>query len=366
MVQKDSTSLPMCAYNQDMIQIQKMETKTVSIRVNNVWSNSVTPNQMRVFVHSNGVNSILPQGDGFQCLNDYGSDIDISTFTDIDVQCYQDEAGGPWLAAIDVVITDNVINGMNDVDHPCSEGYGPIENSCSWRIVVPCAQDQMCTDKPTAAPTGVPTATPSAVPSAAPTVALTGTPTAPPTIAPTATPTAVPTTKAPITTTGNGPRPTPPPFSPPPMSSNAEICIEDIVLIKTEGVTALPENSVTIVQQSTSNVTVTVSQKYTPDGTIDSVFYKYQKTPFDSKCYQEDDFKDPVDITIQCTHQSKIAELELWMVDDLEHGILLKGDNSTVPKCCHQDTENLIFGVPVVKYVLEIKCVTECPDALSR
>lgn len=401
MVQKDSTSLPMCAYNQDMIQVQNMETETVSIRVNNVWSNSVTPNQMRVFIHSNGVNSILPRGDGFQCLNDYGSDIDLSSFTDIAVQCYQDEAEGPWLAAIDVVITDNVIDGQNDVDHPCSEGYGPIEKSCSWRIVVPCTQDQLCTDEPTGAPSGVPTTTPSAVPSAAPTdvptgtpsatpsvvptgtpsstptvvptgtpsatssVVPTGTPSAPPTVASSATPTAVPTTKAPITTTGRIPKPT---FSPtfPPFSENTNICIGDILLIKTEGVTELPKNSVTILQQSTSNVTVQVSQKYTPDATIDSVFYKYQKTVFDSKCYQEDDFKDPIDITIQCTHESKIAELELWMVDALDHGIFESGDNSTVPKCCHRDKENLITGIPVVKYVIEIKCVTECPEVESR
>merc|ERR1739848_927421 len=94
----------------------------------------------------------------------------------------------------------------NEVDHPCYPDGEPILESCSWRIVIPCDEDKMCTEASTKAPVLVteapvevdPTRTPSSSPT---TVKPTSTPSAVPTTAkPTGTPSSSPTTGKPTST----------------------------------------------------------------------------------------------------------------------------------------------------------------------
>merc|ERR1712072_594465 len=89
LIKKDSSDLVMCHYNQDMIQINDMDTTEVTIAINNVWTQDALPGQMRVFVHTDGVDSISKGGGGFQCLDDAGDDVDIEGNKEFTVGCYQ-------------------------------------------------------------------------------------------------------------------------------------------------------------------------------------------------------------------------------------------------------------------------------------
>jgi hypothetical protein len=216
LIKKDSSDIQMCYYNQDMVQINDMNSTEVTIAINNVWTSDALPEQMQVFVHTNGADSVTKNGDGFQCLDKDGSDIDIEGDNEFTVECYQESENDPFLAVIDVVITDSVICGSNDVSHPCYPDDEPILESCSWRIVIPCDYKELCTDEPSSSPSaaptlslsGMPTDGPSLNPSSGPTTTsptsgpTTTSPTAsptdatttePPTSSPTATPTASPT-----------------------------------------------------------------------------------------------------------------------------------------------------------------------------
>ena len=88
---------------------------------------------------------------------------------------------------------------------------------------------------------------------------------------------------------------------------------------------------------------------------------------FNNKCYEEDDVseKDSIEITIECTHTSQVGLLEFWIADDATKGVLDAssvdgGDNAIIPNCCMPG--NVPKGTPVVKYGVEIKCVSECPE----
>merc|ERR1711907_825923 len=94
----------------------------------------------------------------------------------------------PFFAVIDVVITDNFICATNDVPHPCNPDGLPILESCSWRIVIPCDYDQMCTDPPTVAPSELPSDGPSMEPSELPSDGPSMEPSSIPTAGPTASP----------------------------------------------------------------------------------------------------------------------------------------------------------------------------------
>jgi len=199
-------------------------------------------------------------------------------------------------------------------------------------------------------------------PTAEPTVEPTAEPTAEPTLNPTAVPTALPTV-APVA-----------PVSPPIVQASEEDdddrffkpeCPEDIVLIEHIGVTPYPDDGIRILSQDGTNVTVQLTQSYTnsPD-TIDYVFYQYKPDVFDSKCYEEEDMGggSTIEITIECMRHSQIALLELWVADDVEKEVLTVGDNATIPECCHPDVPE---GTPTTKYLIEIKCKTECPDIIQ-
>jgi len=256
------------------------------------------------------------------------------------------------------------------------------------------------TESPTALPTINPTESPTAIPSASPTVTHSTTPTAVPTANPTithsTTPTTVPTanpTMTPSDLPSDGPSmepssvpslrgstadPTGIPTQEPTGEPTSELdkfgddddtddlyfeeCPDDLLLLKQVGISKFPRDAVQIISQDTSTVTVRLLQTYTKSSsTVDHMFYSYPISFFSEKCFEEDDFgsDDTIDITLQCMVMSKIAVLDLWIADDISHGILSEGDNAEVPKCCHPDFPP---ATPVTHYKIEIKCVSECPE----
>lgn len=414
MVVKDSSSITMCYYNQDMVQINEMNTTEVTVAINNVWTRDAVPQQLRVFVHTNGIDSILDkqEGDGFQCLNTDGSDIDVEGDNEVSLECFQESEDAPWLAVIDVVITDEIICGSNDVPHPCFPDAGPILESCSWRIVIPCGHEALCTEEPTSSPSyspsGVPTQSPSYSPSGYPTTTSptispsiepttsptsepTGSPSAGPTATPTTYPSSGPTTVSPTTSPTSSP--TTSPTSSPSDSPTAQVtpepsaklvtlktgddddiffppigpaaCPEDILLVKHTGVTGFADQAVRVVSQDSSTVTVEIVQKYTkPSSSITSWYYQYQVDFFSNKCYGDNDVlgEQTKTITIQCWDHNKIALLEFWVADDISNGVLASGDNAVIPDCCHPSEPE---GTAVTKFTLEIQCESKCPEVLQ-
>jgi len=394
MVVKDSSDITMCYYNQDMVQINEMNSNDVKVVINNVWTRDALPEQLRVFVHTNGIDAILDKkdGDGFQCLNTDGSDIDIEGDNELSIQCFQESEDAPWLAVIDVVITDEIICASNDVPHPCFPDSEPILESCSWRIVVPCEQESLCKEEATSSPSNFPTSNLSESPSSpssfnpttsTPTIRLTTNPTTGPTNSPSVAPT-VSSTASPTAGPTHGPTPSPsgsPTSSPTFKLTRFEVptesddivfppagppeCPEDIKVISHDGVTNLPDHTVKIVDQNSSTVTVQLVQAYTDSSSaIGSWYYQYQQNSFSNKCYGDNDVagEDVKEITIQCYQHNQVALLEFWVTDDINSGVLTEGDNAVIPKCCHPTEPE---GTPVTKYVLQIRCETMCPEAVA-
>jgi len=437
LIRKHSSQQGMCYYNPDMVQINEMNTTETTVQINNVWTQRALPDELRVFVHTNGVDSVQGRGDGFECLDDQGELMNVADFNEVALECYKEEDGN-WLAVIDVVITDVHIPA-NDVPHPCNPDFEPISNSCSWRIVIPCDSEDLCsadptispsasptgaptippsgspsvspsagptfspTDFPTQPPTGFPSVAPSVGPTTLPSEALSMTPTSGPTNSPTefpsvptgsespsdrpsavltGTPTGAPTgpvdtgfpsagapTDAPTETTGPTVAPTGfPGISESPTVATSFVaifetevmkCPNDLKIVKT-GVTSFPLDALSIKQQNTTSVQVELKQGFTSaNATINNVYYQYQADNFDRKCYEKDDVSggSSIELTIICTHHSQLALLEVWIADDLSKDTLQVGDNATVPECCHPSHAE---GTPVTKYLLEIKCVSEC------
>lgn len=330
MVVKDSSDITMCEYHENMIEIVDMSTEQVTFKLNDVWADpDPNPHTTRIFVHNNGIDSILQQkaGDGFQCLDDEGYTAVIGDEVPLAVQCFQasEDENDLWLAVIDVVITDDIICATNDVPHPCYPDGEPILESCSWRIVIPCEQAAVCTEEPTPSPTSEPTPSP----------------TSEPTLSPSSEPT------DPLVPLGDDDF-TDDVFLTP--------CPDDLLLLKHIGTEEFPNDAVSIISQDTTSVTVQVKQAYSTTE-VDHFYYQYQEDHFDNKCYEEQDWAldDSIEITIQCTVNTQIALLELWVADS---SFTSDGDDATIPKCCHPTVPE---DTPVTKYLLEIKCVSECP-----
>ena len=339
MVVKDSSDITMCEYHDDMIEIVNMSTTEVSIKINDVWADpNPNPEFMHIYIHNNGIDSILQQnaGDGFQCLDDEGTYTpQIGAEEALPIQCFQasEDPNSAWLAVIDVVITDDVICATNDVPHPCFPDAEPILESCSWRIVIPCEQEAFCTEEPTPSPTGLPTVEPTPEPTPSPTKSPTEEPTHP----------LVPLGDDDITDDLYFP-----PVGP-------EECPEDLLILKHIGTKEYPNDAVKIISQDTTTVTVQIDQKFSTEE-VSHFYYQFYENHFDNKCYEEQDWTldEPIEITVQCTVNTKIALLELWIADPS-----FSSDNdATIPKCCHPTVPE---DVPVTKYMLEIKCESECP-----
>jgi len=333
-IEEDSSNNYMCHYDENMVQIEAMEETSVTVSIENVWLPGYPPSVITVY---SGTGS---EDAPFQCLDEEGYDVPVLVSdkevgeNSLDVQCYQAGDGEPYLARIDVVITDPFICGSNEVDHPCKDE--PILESCSWRIIVPCEPSAMCdpqeiVESPSAAPSSSPIDAPSALPSSSPI------------------------DSAPVETLGEDDDKTLDIL--PPMTND---CPEDVLLLTKEGVTEFHDDSVVVVSQDTTSVTIALQQMYTsPEETLDHVFYQYQQDYFDTKCYEEKDVtgNQSIEMTIQCSLTSQVAVLEYWIADD----IVVEGDVD-IPKCCHPDFPK---ETPVTKYVVEIKCVSTCPDASS-
>ena len=348
MIQKDSSDIKMCQYYEDMVSIHDMENTEVTIGINNVWeTNSFlpeilqvfanhVPDKLRVFVHTNGIDSVsnADGADGFQCLDNEGEELDVDGESKLTVQCYQENEDEPFLAVVDVVITDKKICGTNSVSHPCSPDDNEILQSCSWRIVIPCHPNTMCTEEDldsdedelsTYSPTTI--ADHTQIPSI-PTIVVEQ-------------------------------------FGTDDSAEDDKFiasCPEDILLIRQDGVMEYSDDSVTIISQDSSSVTVQLTQTLTSSETdIDHIFYQYAEDSFDFKCYEEDNIAggEIIDeITIACTEYSQTALLELWVADN--KGLLSELDDANIPKCCHPD--GVPQDTPVTQYVIEIKCVSVCDE----
>lgn len=249
-------------------------------------------------------------------------------------------------------------------------------NSCSWRLIVPCDSEDLCSASPTntpsvspsALPSSDPTGSPSWAPSTSPTKSPSDSPTSSPSVThssePTSSPTASPTvTHSSVPTSSPTASPTVSPTTTPTFSPTFEegisSCPADLILLKKEGVTNFPKDALQIIDQSASKVTVKLHQSYTTSNTtIDSMYYQFQPDNFDRKCLEKKKVPggDTTSITIQCTKSSQIALLEVWIADS---NVLTKDDKAVVPDCCHPTISK---GTPVSKYLLEIKCTSACDE----
>merc|ERR1712232_514618 len=221
------------------------------------------------------------------------------------------------------------------------------------------------TESPTASPTVSPTVSPTGGPTATPTEKPTNVPTESPTSSPTAPPTAPPTTSPTGTPTGE---PTAPfhEFGDDDDTDDNYFCPEDITVLKHEGITTYPDGALTIISQDTTSVTVRLTQTLTDsNSTIDNIFYQYKPNHFDSTCLEEDDVEggEFVEVTIECTVNTEIAMFEFWVIDDISKDVLSEGDDAVIPKCCHP--EGVPPETPTTKYLIEIKCTTECPEVIQ-
>merc|ERR1712238_572138 len=152
-----------------------------------------------------------------------------------------------------------------------------------------------------------------------------------------------------------------------------EECPYDILLLKHDGVTTYPKNSVRVLSRDAKTVTVDLSQLFTTSTlanptTIDYIFYQYNVNVFNNKCFEEDNVvggESLAVITIECTRTSQVAFLEVWVADDVTKGVLdEQGDTALIPKCCYPDA--VPKGTPVTNYNIEIKCVSACQGEIAK
>merc|ERR1712238_127444 len=125
-------------------------------------------------------------------------------------------------------------------------------------------------------------------------------------------PPTIPVKQPPLITTGSKPTTVDdirfPPIGP-------EECPYDILLLKHDGVTTYPKNSVRVLSRDAKTVTVDLSQLFTTSTlanptTIDYIFYQYNVNVFNNKCFEEDNVvggESLAVITIECTRTSQVA-----------------------------------------------------------
>jgi len=132
--------------------------------------------------------------------------------------------------------------------------------------------------------------------------------------------------------------------------------------VKQVGITDYPKDAVRIISHDTTSVTIELTQTYTDSAsTIDSIYYQFKKDVYSDICLEEKDLvgEESVVVTIECTHNSQIGLLEFWVADDITKGVLSEGDNAIIPQCCHPTIPE---GTPTTQYIVEIKCISECPE----
>jgi len=173
-------------------------------------------------------------------------------------------------------------------------------------------------------------------------------------------------TASPVKLIENGSKPTVDDVLFPPIGPTE--CPPDILLLKHDGVTTYPENSIRILSQDETTVTVELVQLFTtPTSTIDYIFYQYNVNVFTNLCYEEDHVfggASIAEITIECTRTSQVAFLELWFADDGSKGVFdEQGDTALIPNCCYPDA--VPQGTPVTKYNFNINCISECQGEIE-
>ena len=167
-----------------------------------------------------------------------------------------------------------------------------------------------------------------------------------------------PVTDPPVT----DPPATDPPATDPPITT----CPGDMNLYAQVGVTAEPDGgTMTIIEQTTSTVTVELNQDWTLDNmSIDYIYYQYKESIWSSKCFEMDTVAGGGTIydtvTIACNVLTPYAYMEVCIVDDTI--LITDEDNATVPQCCHSAAP---VDTPTVCYSYEISCVNTCDGDVS-
>merc|ERR1711935_855045 len=143
-------------------------------------------------------------------------------------------------------------------------------------------------------------------------------------------------------------------------------CPEDIIVLEKVGVTPYPDDSIRVLSQDTTSVTVELKQSFAKSSstaTIDHMYFQYMDSKFDTKCSEETDVdcNSKIEIKIECMHLKPIALFRLWVADN--NALDSTGDNAIVPECCHPD--DVPEGKPTAMYLIEIKCATACPEELQ-
>jgi len=145
-------------------------------------------------------------------------------------------------------------------------------------------------------------------------------------------------------------------------------CPADVTVLKKDGVTEVdPARAVRIMDQNKSTVRVRLFNAWTnsssPADFVDSIFYNYQHSVFDEKCYEKQAVRggaDYDDVTIRCLSSAPIARIEICVADGTdgtETFLDRERDAAVPPKCCHSD---LPEGTPTVCYDIVVRCETAC------
>jgi len=150
-------------------------------------------------------------------------------------------------------------------------------------------------------------------------------------------------------------------------------CPEDVILLKTVGTTEFPDptDAVKVISQDVKTVSVKLNQAWGSEfdsPPLDHIYYSYHqgtdKDVYEQKC-EHSNGVDPNciygSLTLECLVTVPYALLEICVVDST--GFLRAGDDAKVPDCCYPEFPP---ETPAVCYTLEIKCVSECVEEVSR
>jgi len=185
-------------------------------------------------------------------------------------------------------------------------------------------------------------------------------PTASPTASPTETPTDAPTPK--LEKRGASEDGDDPEFPP-------NECESDVELIMKKGTTDFVDTAVQILSKDTQTVKVALNQVWADARDIDAIFYEYKEDKFNSKCYESNEVATGTtydEITLQCNVMKPFAQLKLCLVDAEDKSFLSRGDDATIPRCCHEEEEYEKAGTPTVCYELEINCKPGCEEGEAQ
>ena len=370
---------PACLYEDMPIVINEvsdeyMNPNSVEFNIQNTWSNAD--------ISSISV-SYKEKGSGeLKCETfDFNDDAEF-----IQASC---ENG---IATVIVEVHSTEINYIANLLSPNSCAT-PTIGTCAYEMVIPCDPKLECdyTDAPTGnpsespsgsyfpssapsatptkspAPSSSPTVTPTTVPTRGPTDKPTDGPTDKPSLSPTATPTTVP-TRGPTDKPTDGPTATPttvpssgPTDGPTTTIKDIKDCVpSDPILISNDGETMYPYSPLIITFQNTTHVAFKVENSF--GSTVSSIYTEYHKTGLfgETECVEEENvdknFILDEEFLAQCTHNSKISVVNVWMTDcSTTTSFLDQTDKAEIPQCCHPGEQ-----CRTVQYTFKLNCVSPC------